>query len=106
MADGAFPKPTCCASCEAIGAAPHGLLGCGDCDHIRFLEAIAKHEAELQASLNAQDEFPYSVWLEWCALGEDPEAPTRKQRRQDREDARDYCETERLERSSFEGVRV
>lgn len=91
----------CCLACEAIGAAPHGLLGCPGCAEARFRDDTAAFEAELVEALNAADEFPLAVWLEWCAANEDPDAPSRKERKQAREDARDHELTMR-EAKSYE----
>lgn len=97
MADGTQKQLVCCPSCNRIGAAPYGLVGCDDCAILRGQLVRAKHEAELAAAQNAHDEFPLAMWLEWCAENVDPEAPTRAERRaqllEDQRDAREWNET-------------
>lgn len=73
MADGFIAIPACCEECQRLGALPAGLLGCGECALIRARLAVARYELELLEAREVAEEFPLSVWREWCAAGIDTE---------------------------------
>jgi hypothetical protein len=74
MADGFIAIPAVCEDCQRLGALPVGLLGCGECALIRMRLVAARHELELLEAREVAEEFPLSVWREWCAAGVDLDA--------------------------------
>jgi hypothetical protein len=71
MADGFIAIPACCEDCQRLGALPAGLLGCGECAVIRSRLVTARIELELLEAREVAEEFPLSVWREWCVAGID-----------------------------------
>jgi hypothetical protein len=65
VADGFIAIPAACEACQRLGALPAGLLGCGECALVRA------RLAELLEARDIAEQFPLSVWREWCAAGID-----------------------------------